>query len=61
MNQIQFKKEMRLRDRAMIYTQNSEEESGQLWINHVIKSIPIDNKEGHEIAKLHTLWQKRDQ
>ena len=58
--EIQFKKEMRLNDRAMIYSHNSEEEAGQFRINHVIKSSPDETQSRHEITKLQTLWEKRN-
>jgi acyl-ACP thioesterase len=59
--EIQFKKEMRLRDRAEIYTQNSENEFGHLRIRHEIKLLSHDNQSGHTLAKLQTVWRKRSQ
>ena len=42
--EIQFKKEMRLRDRAKISQQNSENNSGAPQRLHVIKSLPHQQK-----------------
>ena len=58
--EIQFKKEMRLRDRAQIYTQNAEDEPNQLRLQHEIKSLPQDTHPSHVFAKLQSHWQKRN-
>ncbi|MHA1584753.1 MAG: hypothetical protein ACTSWL_05835, partial [Promethearchaeota archaeon] len=58
--EIQYKKELRLGNLGKIYSQVLEEESGSLKINHLLKSNSTDKHPEREIAKLQTLWQKRN-